>query len=388
MTRTNRILLGVTSDISLTLLRGLPQQLLRSGWEVHIVSSPGPAMDEMSLTEGVYVHSIAMSREPSPIADLKALLEWVRLLRRIRPVLISVGTPKAGLLGMLAGAVNRVPRRIYLLRGLRLETTSGLRRLIFKALERVTVLCSHNVLAVSSSLREEAIRLRIVPAPKIQVLGAGSSNGVDVNHFHRSRFSADDIRRVCEELNLVEGIPVIGFVGRLNVDKGLEVLADARVLLDNAGVDHQLLLVGEAERGGDVPLERLFRAGRFPALTGKVKDPAIYYHMMDVLCLPTLREGFPNVVLEAASAGIPCVTTDATGAVDSVLHGTTGLVTAVGSATSLAIALEKVLQDEKLRIEMGQNAKTWVSKNFRRKDVQRRMNEYYISQVAGHRLAR
>ena len=360
-----KILLGVTVDISLGLMRGFPEYLVEHGWDVHVVSSPGPSLQGLSDVPGVTTHSLPMTREPSPFADLRSLIAWVQLLVRVRPDVISIGTPKAGLLGGLAGLLARVPTRIYLLRGLRLETTSGLQRSMLIAVERLSVALSHKVLAVSYSLRQRAIELGVVKPGKILVLGSGSSNGVNVATFDRANFTEEEIAHLSESLGLIMGVPVIGFVGRLTADKGLHVLAEARTLLTRDGVDHQILIVGGIDgESGRVSLDRLRNAGRPAIITGYVSAPAIYYQLMDLLCLPTLREGFPNVVLEAGAAGIPTVTTRATGAVDAVVDGETGFTVATGSAQALANKLAVLVADPALGGAMGSKARAWVEESF------------------------
>ena len=360
-----KILLGVTIDMSIGLMRGFPQYLAENGWDVHVVSSPGPLLDDLAGVAGVTAHAVPMRRNPSPFTDLRSLAAWVRLLRRVRPDVLSVGTPKAGLLGGLAGFLTRVPTRVYLLRGLRLETTSGLQRRILIAVERLSVALSHKVLAVSRSLRQRAIGLGVVKHDKISVLGLGSSNGVDVAAFNRANFTEEEIAHLSESLGLIMGVPVIGFVGRLTADKGLHVLAEARTLLTRDGVDHQILIVGGIDgESGRVRLDRSRNASRPAIITGYVSAPAIYYQLMDLLCLPTLREGFPNVVLEAGAAGIPTVTTTATGAVDSVVDGETGFTVATGSAQALADKLAVLVADPQLRGVMGGKARAWVGESF------------------------
>ena len=119
-----RIVLGVTVDLSLRLMAGFPQYLAERGWDVHVVSSPGARLDALAGVDGVTVHALTMAREPSPVSDLRSLIAWMRLLRRLRPDVVSVGTPKAGLLGGIAARLTRVPGRVYMLRGLRLETST------------------------------------------------------------------------------------------------------------------------------------------------------------------------------------------------------------------------------------------------------------------------
>src|SRR5699024_11134713 len=127
--------------------------------------------------------TIAMEREPSPQADLRALRSWIVLLKELSPDIVFVGTPKAGLLGIMAAWLSKVPRRVYHLRGLRLESASGLARTVYWLLEKLAFLVSTEAIAVSPSLRQRVIDLKLVRSGKIVVLEQGSSNGVDITHF-------------------------------------------------------------------------------------------------------------------------------------------------------------------------------------------------------------
>lgn len=356
--------------MSLRLMQGFPEYLVTRGWDVHVVSSPGPLLDELSSADGVTTHGITMARKPSPVEDLRALAVWVRLLRRVRPNILSVGTPKAGLLGGIAGLLTRVPHRVYLLRGLRLESSTGPRRMVLSLLETVASSCAHQILAVSHSLRDRVAALKLMAPDKVVVLGAGSSNGVETVLYSRERFADADLARMSKALGLVPGILVVGFVGRLTKDKGLEVLAEARAILERKKVDYQLLIVGGIDDSdGARMLDAVRSTGRPALVSGQVDNPEPYYQLMDILCLPTLREGFPNVVLEAAAAGVPTVTTTATGAIDSVIHGETGLIATVGSAESLSDQLALLLEDSGLRLRMGANATLRVKDCFERTAV-------------------
>jgi len=356
--------------MSLRLMQGFPEYLVTRGWDVHVVSSPGPLLDELSSADGVTTHGITMARKPSPVEDLRALAAWVRLLRRVRPNILSVGTPKAGLLGGIAGLLTRVPHRVYLLRGLRLESSTGPRRMVLSLLETVASSCAHQILAVSHSLRDRVAALKLMAPDKVVVLGAGSSNGVETVLYSRERFADADLARMSKALGLVPGILVVGFVGRLTKDKGLEVLAEARAILERKKVDYQLLIVGGIDDSdGARMLDAVRSTGRPALVSGQVDNPEPYYQLMDILCLPTLREGFPNVVLEAAAAGVPTVTTTATGAIDSVIHGETGLIATVGSAESLSDQLALLLEDSGLRLRMGANATLRVKDCFERTAV-------------------
>lgn len=376
-----RIVLGVTADMSIGLMRGFPGYLVDKGWDVHVVSSPGPLLDELDGTPGITTHRISMARKPAPLADLKALVQWVRLLMRLRPHVTSIGTPKAGLLGGLAALVTRVPSRVYLVRGLPLETATGPAFIALMMLEKLAFAAAHTAIAVSFSLKGRVVDLGLAGPEKVTVLGAGSSNGVDLHRFSRARSDSADRAALAAQLGLDPTLPVIGFVGRLTADKGLTLLAEARALLTQQGIAHQLLVVGGIEDGLKArDLLSLRCAGRAPIETGQVRDTAPYYHMMDILCLPTRREGFPNVVLEAAASNVATVTTDATGAVDSVIDGETGLIVEKHSPEALAGALATLILDEGKRETMGIMARRRAEEHFSQPHVWSLFEEYYYAQ--------
>jgi glycosyltransferase involved in cell wall biosynthesis len=368
-----RILLGVTSDLSLVLLSGFPAYLVEQGWDVHVACTPGPNLEKLATHGNVHCHPLPMEREPAVLADLRALRRWLRLLALVRPDVVLVGTPKAGLLGLLAAWTTRVPTRIYQLRGLRLETTRGLARRVWSTLERVSFATSTEALAVSASLRRRVIELGLVRSVKVLVLGGGSSNGVDIVRFRPDDLGTEPRPHVD---GLVEGVPVIGFVGRLNRDKGLDVLYRASTLLEDRGIAHQILIVGGVD-GADQT--HLFETAHRSVVVSHVGDTAPYYRLMQVLCLPTLREGFPNVVLEASASGLPVVTTDATGAIDSVQDGVTGLIAEAGSAESLADMLAQILHDPDRAAEMGRRGRDFAVEGYARDIVWSRLADHLDS---------
>lgn len=369
---TARILIGVTADVSVGLLSGLPQKLAADGWEVHVASSPGERLEALGSEPGVTVHPLPMAREIDVPRDIRGLRDWMRLIRHLRPDAVFVGTPKAGLLGITAARLLGVRTRVYHLRGLRLETAAGTTRRVLTIMERLTIRLATKTLAVSPSLRQRVVSLGLASESRVTVRGHGSSNGVDVDRFAPGNAAA----RV---EGLLPDAPVIGFVGRLNHDKGLEVLAEACRILDAERVEYQLLIVGGID-GAELDSFSLLR--RAPIVLGAVADTSMYYPLMRALCLPTLREGFPNVVLEAGATGIAVVTTDATGAVDSVIPERTGLMVPAGDAQQLAVALRRVVEDPSLAAGLGAAARDFVVENFRRDAVHASVSEFLRGELA------
>jgi glycosyltransferase involved in cell wall biosynthesis len=356
-------------------LRGRLRALRESGFHVILICSPGPLLDETAAAEGVERIPVPMERKIAPWADLISLVRLWRVLRRLRPDITDFSTPKAGLLGNIAAFLCGVPVRIYTLRGLRLETARGIQRRILRVTERVAAWCAHSVVCNSESLKKQALAHGIAPKRKLKLLGDGSSNGVDVEHF----CPGQDSMRVA--LGLPRKIPVIGFVGRLTRDKGIaELILAFDSLLE---VMHaRLLLVGWFDRSEDAvdpALCRYIRDHPYIVCTGYVADTAPYYRAMDVMVLPTWREGFPNVVLEAAASGVPVITTIATGARDAVLPEVTGVLIPPGDPEELRKALLRLLKSARRRREMGAAARKWVIEHFVNGRVMRLSIAFYKS---------
>jgi len=339
------IVFGVTIDYQLRYHDGLYQRLADEGWAVHLIAGHGPNAVRFSKHPGITVHKLEMVRNPAPWADLRSLSRWVALLRDIRPDVVVVGTPKAGLLGSLASRFIHVPVRIYELHGLRLESARGGLFRLLKLMEQLACLAATQVIAVGQSLRDRAIDGKLVSARKITVLGGGSPNGVDVDRLARAARNERAMRCLRAELGIADDDIIVTFVGRVTADKGIESLARAMADLE-VDSKFRLLVVGgiddESGRRGESKLRAVLPRVSF---VGEVADVAPYLAISNVFCLPSRREGLPTVVLEAFAAGIPVVATAATGIIDLVANGETGRLVAIDSPTALAEALREAVRD-------------------------------------------
>ena len=359
--RQPHILVGVTSAQTCLVLPDRLSVLREAGYRISLLSSPGELLDRTARSEEVSPYAIPMERGIAPLSDFVSLLRIWRLLREIRPDIVEFSTPKAGLLGNIAAMLCRIPVRVYLLRGLRLETLSGLARQISVIAERLAAYSSQVVICNSRSLRERAMDFRIAAGQKLVLLGEGSSNGVDPARFSPGQSS------IRETLGIPIDSLVIGFAGRLTVDKGLPELVKAfeAVLLQHP--NSYLLLVGWFDASDDA-LDAVIRARIEKhtriVCTGLVADTAAYYRAMDVMVLPSWREGFPNVILEAAATGIPVIATHCTGSRDAVIPEVTGLLVPPGYPDAIAEAVLSLLQDPDRRRRMAKAARAWVAENF------------------------
>ena len=162
--------------------------MVRRGWEVHVVANATPS-SELEGQEGLHFHSVPMARRPALVKDIVSLARWTMLLVSVKPDVVALGTPKAALLGLVSSFFLRISVRVYQLRGLRLETVSGVARKILFFLEWLCSKSSTHILAVSHSLMVEYCKLGLSKKDKIRVLGHGSSHGVDTTRFNRERWA-------------------------------------------------------------------------------------------------------------------------------------------------------------------------------------------------------
>ena len=153
---------------------------------MHLSPRAATIFERHRAVPGVNVHRIDMRRDPAPARDLRALATWVSVLRSVKPDVISVGTPKASLLGLFAGLLVRVPVRQYMVRGLRLEGSRGVKLGVLWAAEKATMMASTDPVAISPSLKKVLVKYRLVRSSNVSVIGAGSSNGVDLSDSTRS----------------------------------------------------------------------------------------------------------------------------------------------------------------------------------------------------------
>jgi glycosyltransferase involved in cell wall biosynthesis len=222
------------------------------------------------------------------------------------------------------------------------------------------------VLYNSPSLGDEARELRIAPESKMRMLGDGSSNGVDTERFCPGESG------VRARLGIAHDAIVLGFVGRLTRDKGVPELMRAFDVVLRQAPQTWLLLVGWFDAAEDA-LEKRWRdqIGNHPRVkhVGYVPDPVEYYRAMDALILPTHREGFPNVALEAAACGLPVIATESTGAKDAVISEVTGLLVPPRLPEAIAEAALSLMNDRERRTSMGNAGRRWVVETFPRERV-------------------
>jgi lipopolysaccharide/colanic/teichoic acid biosynthesis glycosyltransferase len=380
-----RIAFVVTSHVSWVFFEGQIRFLRGEGFDLCAVSGPGPRLDDVAA-EGAHTAAIPMQREIAPFADMGSLCRLVRLFRNRRVDLVVTGTPKAGLLGTLAARITGVPHVVYMVHGLRLETATGWKRRILWFTEWIACHAAHHVRCVSPSLQERLVSLGLAPAKHCIVRGPGTANGVHSEHFQRNSGTPSAAEVLRRTLGIHENALVVGFAGRLTRDKGIADLYQSFVRVRSQYPDARLLLVGDFEDGDPVSpaIRQQIESDSAVVVTGFVADVAPYYWAMDLFVLPSHREGFGIVALEAQAASLPVICSNATGAIDAVVDGVTGITVPVGDIDALTAAISRLLGSEELRQRMGEAGRSWVEKKFKREKLWEELLADYTALTMTH----
>jgi glycosyltransferase involved in cell wall biosynthesis len=361
------IVFVTTVPHTLGFLDGQVRFLKKRGWKIGAISSPAKELVDFGRQLEIQVFPVDMRRRFSPLGDIRAIWQMHGYLRRIRPNIVSALTPKAGLLAMICAVFTRTPIRIYHMLGLRYSTFKGVQRAFLWGCEWLTCHLAHRVICVGPSLYRYALSERVSPEKKIMVIHSGSISGVDaVCYFNPARFPEDarDVTR--RQYDIPPGANVIGFVGRIVNDKGIKELIEAWELLRDRMIAVHLMIVGRIEDEDPIPRNILdiIRASPEIHQTGYVPDISLLYRAMDILVLPTYREGFPNTPLEGSAMELPVIVTRVVGCVDAVQEDLTGLIVPPKDSRALAEAIERYVHDPALRIKHGRAGRERVLMNF------------------------
>lgn len=379
-TETIKILRVVTSSISFKLIDGQAQFMQQQGYQV-ITASGGPfPKDGIPQLNGVrFVPQPHLVRPISIREDLLALRDMIRLIRKERPDIIHSHTPKAGLMGMLAGWLCHVPIRIHTVAGLPLLVHSGFKRKILNLVERITYRCATSVYPNSHKLRDTIISLKLASPDKLRVIGDGSSNGINVQHFCKELLAEELVDPIRKQLG---GSFTFIFVGRIVRDKGICELVEAFTRLQQEHPDARLLLVGDFEQELDpLPEEVYHTIQSHPAIycAGWQDDVRPWFAAADALAFPSYREGFPNVVMQAGAMGLPCVVSDINGCNEIIIEGENGLIIPSHDAPALYQTMKRMMEDKALYMHCQQNARPLIASRYKQEDVWQATLEMYRS---------
>lgn len=366
-----------TSDMAVRyLLLDQLRFLASQGYDVSAICAAGPHAEAVRAV-GIPVRAVRLTRRISPLDDAIAFVQLLRLMRRLRPDVVHTHTPKASLLGQWAARLVGVRHRVHTIHGLYFpgHMRPG-RRWFYAWLERLQMTPAHIVLSQNSEDLETAARERLCDPRRLRFLG----NGIDLERFHpRNRELRDATRAV---IDIGPDQLVVGMVGRLVREKGyLELFEAASIVQGALPGKVTFLVIGGAEPGKadaltDADVAR-WRLGDTVRLLGHRDDLPALIGAMDILVLPSHREGFPRVLMEAAATGLPTVATDIRGCREAVVDGVTGTLVPLRNPGALADAILRMLSDAMLRERYGLAARQLAEERFDQRSVFQRVADAY-----------
>lgn len=361
----NSIKLARVSTVSFfidTQLHAQIKMTIDSGADVSVIAS------ETALNrpiESCKYFSITIPRNIQPITDIWALLKLWKLFRNQKFHIVHSTTPKAGLLCAIAGKLAGVPIRLHTFTGQPWLTLSGVKRFIAMTADRVIGMLNTSCYTDSRSQRQFLIDQGLVSKNKLSVLGAGSLAGVDVNRFNPHLYTTEERNTIKVGLGIPQSAVVILFVGRIVADKGVIELVKAFHEVVASNLNAYLLFVGPQDLSvSDLGIEESSQVTNRIIFTGYTDIPEKYMSVSDLLCIPSYREGFGTVVIEAAAMGLPTVGSNIYGLSDAILHEKTGLLVEPKSVSELSKALVRLIKNKDERRSLGLSAQERAINEF------------------------
>ena len=300
-----------------------------NGFEVIMVSSEGKEWPDLLANEKCEHRIVHMTRKITPFQDLKSLWQLYRLFKKEKPDIVHSHTPKGGLLGMLAAKMAGVKIRIHTIAGLRFMTATGTTKKILVFMEKLTAKAAHHVWPNSYSLLNYTRQHKLVSEKKLQVIGHGSSNGVDLNRYSAAALKPEKISEIRKLLNYDDNLCYLLNMGRIVKDKGVDEVFKAFKVVHAANPKLRLIVLGAFEDDLDpISDEARETLKTHPAIIHiDWSDHVEYFmHLSHLLVHASYREGFPNTLLQTGAMGCPIVCSAIEGSVDIVTHTETGLL--------------------------------------------------------------
>lgn len=373
----NKLIRLTTVPISLKiLLKGQHRYMSSNGFDVIGVSSKGDDLNDVHEIEHIPVVSIEMTRTISPLADLMSLWNFYRLCKKEKPTIVHSHTPKAGVVGMLGAKLAGVPIRLHTVAGMPLMEATGFKRTILDFVEKLTYSAATKVYPNSEGLCHFIINNRYTTSDKVKVIGNGSSNGIDTTFFSSDQMDKEQLGELRDKIGVKKENFVFVFVGRLVGDKGInELISGFRSFsanLEGQGQKVKLLLVGPLETELDPlaseTLEEINKNADIISV-GFQKDVRPYFALSDALIFPSYREGFPNVVMQAGSMGLPCIVSDINGCNEIIIDGENGLIIPVKNVEAIQMAMTKFVNDVDFFNKLKSNSRKLIQDRYEQKVV-------------------
>lgn len=368
------VIVTTVSDTLEYILASQPA-FLHQYYDVTVVSSNAARLSKFAEDEGVSHAVVQMARGIAPLSDLKSIWQMYLQLKKLRPALVHSYTPKAGMVCAIAGFFARIPVRIHTFTGLIYPSCHGVKRLLLQSIDRLICLLNTHIVPEGQGVLRD---LEPICGKPLTVIGHGNIAGVDLQYFNSKDLTILQAAKQLRVSHGLQGKKVFCFVGRLNRDKGLKELCTAFSHLDPTQAG--LLIVGGLDDENPVDAQTLEYIQKQPGIfwLGFQADVRIALAAADVFVLPSYREGFPNVVLQACAMGKPSLVTNVSGSNEIVCQDVNGWVVPAKNAAALQFQMAKVMQISDAELEQkGQNALKLVTERFERWHYQTMLLRFY-----------
>ena len=350
-------------------------------YEMHLICSDGDNLEAFAKKQKIKYKAIEISRQLAPWKDIKAIFKIARYIRQNKiDIIVAHYFPKASLIATCANLLGGRKTKVMVAHGVLHDTMKGLVRKLVIWEQKFDVAFAKKVVCVSDSVAKRRVEDKIDKPEKQVVLGGGSCNGVDaLEKFNPDKVTEEEKDELKRKYGIKEQDFVVGFSGRLVHDKGIVELSQAFGIVKKKYPDKsiKLFIIGEPEKRDAVPQEVLDTLYDNPDVifTGRIPyaDIQKYYLMMDVLVLPSYREGFPTVVLEACSMGVPVIVSKSTGCIDSIKENVTGVYTEI-KPDDIAANIERFF-DKDFAENMGKRARKYIVDNYDQRIIRKYMLE-------------
>ncbi len=368
----SKIIRIVTVPISFKhLLNGQISFIGKNGFNVTIISSDGKELKNVLKNENCNHFLIPLTREVTIFRDLFCIIKLFFFLRKEKPDIVHTHTPKAGFIGMVASYLARVPIRLHTVAGLPLVVKKGIFKIILNFVEKITYKCATKIYPNSFGLKKIILKNKFTHSDKIKVIGNGSSNGIDTSFFSLKNVSNKKKKSIREKFKILETDFVFIFVGRIVKDKGIKELVHAFSKLSQIKKNVKLLLVGPYENELD-PLDNhtmeLINTNNNIISVGYKNDVRPYFAISNVLVFPSYREGFPNVVMQSGSMGVPSIVSNINGCNEIIKNNENGIIVSVKNINAIYDALIKIYSDKLFFHKLKLNCRGIIKKKYERKN--------------------
>ncbi|NJB35362.1 glycosyltransferase family 4 protein [Croceivirga sp. JEA036] len=357
-------------------------RFLNKSFNILTVSSDGPQIEEIRKYEGVRCEVVEIERRIAPLKDLKSLIQLYNKFKTEKPCIVHSITPKAGLLSMMAAYLARVPHRAHTFTGLVFPYKTGFSKFLLLNLDRLICKLATDIFPEGEGVKSDLIKNKVTNKT-LEIIANGNINGIDGTFFNPQLFKSknDELRKT---LNIPKNNLIFLFVGRLVKDKGVEELVAAFKNIQSKNSNTTLLLVGPYEHNLDPiaqPTIKEIKNNMNIIEVGWQNDVRPYLSICNIFCLPSYREGFPNVLLQAGAMGKFSIASNISGANEIIVPDFNGRLIEPKNVESLIHEMNRCLQKQSDFNKINLDIRNYILDTYNQERVWSSLKNKYMDMI-------